>query len=92
MKKIYYYFGECGRVTKVLLTVGIVAAVIAVTFLFKDGFSPLVNDDEHFTLYSAWSLFFLSISIFAFVANHCIHKICTDIATLLKEIEERKKD
>ena len=92
MKKIYYYFGECGRVTKVLLTVGIVAAVIAVTFLFKDGFSPLVNDDEHFTLYSAWSLFFLSISIFAFAANHCIHKICTDIATLLKEIEESKKD
>ena len=35
MKKIYYYFGECGRVTKVLLTVGIVAAVIAVTFLFR---------------------------------------------------------
>ena len=92
MKKIYYYFGECGRMTKVLLTVGIVAAVIAVTFLFKGGFSPLVNDDEYFTLYSAWSLFFLSISIFAFAADLCIHKICTDIATLLKEIEERKKD
>lgn len=92
MKKIYYYFGECGRITKVLLTVGIVAAVIAVAMLFKGGFSPLVSDDYYFTLYNAWFLFFLSISIFAFVANLCIHKICTDIATLLKEIEERKKD
>lgn len=92
MKKIYYYFGECGRMTNILLTVGIVAAVIAVAFLFKGGFSPLVSDDYYFTLYNAWFLFFLSISIFAFVANLCIHKICTDIATLLKEIEERKKD
>ena len=90
MKKIYYYFGECGRITNMLLTVGVVAAVIAVAFLFKGGFSPLVNDDEYFTSYNAWFLFFLSISIFAFAACLCIHKICADIATLLKKIEEDK--
>ena len=92
MKKIYYYFGECGRITKILLTAGTVAAVIAVVFLFKGGFSPLVNDDEYFTSYSAWSLFFLSISIFAFVTDLCIHKICADIAALLKKIEEDKEN
>lgn len=90
MKKIYYYFGECGRITNMLLTVGVVAAVIAVAFLFKGGFSSLVSDDYYFTLYNAWFLFFLSISIFAFAACLCIHKICADIAALLKKIEEDK--
>lgn len=92
MKKIYYYFGECGRMTKILLGIGIVSAVIALAFLFKGGFSSLISDDEYFTLYNAWFLFFLAISIFAFIAVLCIHKICADIANLLKENEENKKD
>lgn len=91
MKKIYYYFGECGRMAKILLTIGIVSAVVALAFLFKGGFSSLIRDDEYFTLYNAWFLFFLAISIFAFIADLCIHKICADIATLLKENEENKK-
>lgn len=90
MKKIYYYFDECGRMTKRLLSISVAAAVIALVFLFKGGFSPLVSDDEYFTLYNAWFLFFLSISMFAFLANLCVHKICADIAALLKEIEENK--
>lgn len=93
MKKIYYTFSECGRMAKILLTIGIVSAAIALVFLFKGGFpSSLVSDDMYFTLYDAWFLFFLSMSIFAFIADLCIHKICSDIAALLKEIEENKKD
>ena len=92
MKKIYYTFNECGRMVKILLTIGIVSAVIALAFLFQGGFpSSLVNDDMYFTLYDAWFLFFLSISIFAFIVDLCVHKICSDIATLLKEMEENKK-
>lgn len=34
MKKIYYSFGECGRMTKILLGIGVVSAVIALVFLF----------------------------------------------------------
>ena len=91
MKKIYYHFDECGRMSKILLVVGIISAVIAVAFLFKGGFSPLIHDDTYFELYHAWFLFFLAISIFAFIANLCIHKICADVATLLKEIEEKAR-
>ena len=92
MKKIYYSFGECGRMTKILLTIGIVSAAIALAFLFKGGFSSLISDDYYFTLYNAWFLFFLAISIFAFIADICIHKICSDVATLLKELEKSKEN
>lgn len=91
MKKIYYHFGECGRMSKILLAIGIISAVIAVAFLFKGGFSPLVHNDMYFELYHAWFLFFLAISIFAFITNLCIHKICADIATLLKEADEKTR-
>lgn len=91
MRKGYYYFGECGRMAKILLAIGIVSAVIALAFLFKGGFSPLVSNDMYFELYHAWFLFFLAISVFAFIADICIHKLCRDIATILKEVEETKK-
>ena len=92
MKKGYYYFAECGRIGKILLTIGIIAAVIAIFFLFKGGFLPLISNDIYFTADNAWCLFFLAISIFAFVADLCIHKICRDIATLLKEFENNEND
>ncbi len=38
MKKIFYSFDKYGRITKILLTTGIVSAVIALAFLLKGGF------------------------------------------------------
>ena len=90
MKKGYYYFAECGRLGRLLLTIGIIAAVIAMFFLIKGGLLPLISNDVYFTADNAWCLFFLAISIFAFMADFCIHKICRDIAALLKEFEEKK--
>lgn len=92
MKKGYYYFGECGSMEKILLAIGIITAVISCFFLFKGGYLPLIDDDFYFTTYNAWFLFFLSISIFAFIADICLHKICEDIATCLKQIEENEKN
>ena len=89
MKKGYYYFGECGSMEKILLAIGIISAVISAFFLFKGGYSPLIDDNFYFSTYNAWFLFFLSISIFAFIADLCLHKICADIAACLKEIEKR---
>ena len=83
MKKGYYYFGECGSMEKILLAIGIIAAVISCFFLFKGGYLPLIDDDFYFTTYNAWFLFFLSMSIFAFIVDICLHKICRDIACLL---------
>ena len=91
MKKGYYYFAECGRIGKILLTIGIIAAVIAIFFLIKGGLLPLISNDVYFSADNAWCLFFFAISIFAFAADLCIHKICRDIAALLKEVEENKK-
>ena len=88
IKKGYYYFGECGSMEKILLAIGIITAVISGFFLIKGGYLPLIDDDSYFTTYNAWFLFFLSISFFAFVADICLHKICEDIATCLKQIEE----
>ena len=68
---------------------GIIAAVISCFFLFKGGYLPLIDDHFYFTTYNAWFLFFLSMSIFAFIVDICLHKICRDIATCLKEIEEK---
>ena len=92
MKKGYYYFRECGRMEKILLAIGIITAIISAFFLFKGGYLPLISDDIYFTAYNAWCLFFLAITILAFMAYLCIHKICRDIATLLKEVEENKKN
>ena len=92
MKKGYYYFGECGSMEKILLAIGIIAAVISCFFLFKGGYLSLIDDDFYFTTYNAWFLFFLSISIFAFIADICLHKICEDIAKCLKQIEENEKN
>ncbi len=92
MKKIFYSFDKCGRITKILLTTGIVSAVIALAFLLKGGFYSLISDNEYFTLYNAWFLFFFAISIFAFIADLCIHHICADIAALLKEVEKSKEN
>ncbi len=91
MKKAYYYFGECGQLVKIFLIAGIVTAVIALIFLLKGGFLPLVSDTFYFTVYNAWFIFFLSISIFSFAVTFCIHKICTDVANLLKEAEEKQR-
>jgi len=44
-----------------------------------------IDDDSYFTTYNAWFLFFLSISIFVFIVDICLHKICRDIAICLKE-------
>ena len=43
MKKGYYYFGECGSMEKILLAIGIIAAVISCFFLFKGGYLPLID-------------------------------------------------
>ena len=91
MKKGHYYFAECRRLGRLLLTIGIIAAVIAMFFLIKGGLLPLISNDVYSTADNAWCLFFFAISIFAFAADLCIHKICRDIAALLKEIEENKK-
>ncbi len=35
MKKGYYYFGECGSMEKILLAIGIIAAVISCFFYLR---------------------------------------------------------
>ncbi len=91
MRKGYYYFRECGSIEKVLLITGIISVVLAFVFWFKGGYLSLISDEYYFTVNNAWFLFFLLISIFAFISDFCVHKICRDIATLLKEVEENAK-
>lgn len=73
-----------------LLGMGTVSLGLALFFLFKGGYWSLISGQYYFNVENAWCLFFLLLSIFSFVTDICINKICTDIATLLKEIEDKK--
>lgn len=90
MKKGFYYFGECTVLQRWLLGAGAVAAALALLFLWLGGGHGLVDDDSYFTLHNAWCLFFLLLSILSFVIDGCLNALCRDVATLLKEEEERR--
>ena len=106
MRKGYYLFRECGSLSRVLTVLGIISFVASFLCLFIGVHSiwqtwslgmfmqtwhlGLLDKDSYFHSHHAWFLFFLALSIVLITANVCVHKICTDIATLLKEIENKK--
>lgn len=91
MKKGYYYFGESGHISKFLVIMGLVSLIIAIVFFFAGDDIELTRPNAiGNTTYAIWSAFFLLFGIVAFIVNYCIHKICIDIATLLKKIEDKQ--
>lgn len=89
MKKGVCFFGECGALEKKLLGLGILSAVLAVVFWAKGGHLSLLSDEFNFSTNNV-CLFFLLLSLISFISDFCVNKICRDIATLLKEIEDKK--
>lgn len=90
MKKGFYYFGESGRLSKILVFMGFVSLIIAIVFFFAGGDIELTRPNAiGNTTYAIWSAFFFLFGIVAFIVNYCIHKICIDIATALKKIEDK---
>ena len=93
MEKGFYYFGECGAFEKFLVIGGLLSiAVSAVFFLLGGLYSSYTLYDAVYNPYSIWCAIFLSIGIILFLIDAAIHKICRDIATLLKEVEDKKRE
>ncbi len=91
MKIGYYFFGEWGHLNKMLITTGLISLVISAIFFFIGGWEILTRPYAVGNpTYSIWCVFFLLLGIVLFLVDFCIHKICRDIATLLKEIEDNK--
>ena len=88
MKKGYYYFGECGSLNKILLIIGGISGVASIVFFFLGGWEVLTRPYAIGNCsYAMWCLFFLLLCSVTFLIDFCIHKICRDIATLLKQME-----
>ena len=91
MKKGFYHFGECGSLSRGLVIAGCLSFLLAVLFFCIGGRIELTRPNAvGETTYSIGCAFFLLLSLVLFIANHCVHKICTDIATLLKQLEAKK--
>lgn len=90
MRKGYYYFGECGVLSKELAILGGVSFMVSSIFFFLGGWEVLTRPCAlGNNAFAIWCAFFLFLSIVFFLAIFCIHKVCRDIATLLKEIENK---
>lgn len=93
MKKGYFYFGECCALSKALIIVGSISLLASAIFFFLGGWEVLTRAYAIANAtFSIWCVFFLLIGIILFLINICIHKICRDIATLLKKLEDKKRD
>lgn len=91
MKKGYYYFGECGSLGKILAIIGGISFSISAVFFYLGGWGVFIRPRAVGNCsYAMWCLFFLLICVVAFLIDFSIHKICRDIATLLKQIEDHQ--
>ena len=90
MKKGLYYFGESGYLCKGLGISGTICFMVSAVLFFFGGRVVLTMPDmlDNIT-YAIWCVFFLFLSIVQFLAILCINKVCRDIATLLKGIEDK---
>lgn len=82
------FFWRMWSFRKKLLGLGILSAVLAVVFWTKGGHLSLLSDEFNFSTNNV-CLFFLLLSLISFISDFCVNKICRDIATLLKEIEDK---
>ena len=95
MKKGFYLFTECGFLSKILSFSSAVFFIISIILIFFSAepnihtwYFGLINGRFEFRTIHAWILIFFMLGIVQTIINISIHKICTDIATLLKESQE----
>lgn len=96
MRKGYYLFAECGALSKKLTVSCIISFVMSFALIIigsepsiHEWYLGLFHNRSVFRPVHAWIIFFFMLGIVLLIANLCIHKVCRDIATLLKEIKER---
>lgn len=103
MRKGYFYFPNSSRLSKFVICFAILSFFISmvlflitnvdgllfITIFLRDGFRAF-NFYTQIQWGHIWSIFFLILGIFAIMINVTIHKICEDIAYLLKQGEVKK--
>jgi len=91
VKKVYYSFRECGRLVIMLTVLGLISLAVSVVFFSIGGWEVLTRPwAEASSIYAIWCVFFLFMGIVLFLINLSIHKVCKDVAILLKEGEANK--
>jgi hypothetical protein len=97
VRKGYYLFLECGSLS-IKLTVACIFSFVISLLLFIITTGPniynwynngLLKNSYYFETGHAWTIFFFSMGLVLFITNKCIHAVCRDIATLLKDIEDK---
>ena len=101
MKKGLFYFPESGRYSIFLSIVSAVSILLAIIIFFAthvDGITVIsVFLRNGFRIFSPhafvhwgpiWSAFFFLLGIITIFINVAIHKVCRDIASLLKDAGE----
>lgn len=93
MKKGYYLFRKCGPLSSTLTILSAISFEIAgIILVLNDTHAwhlGLFGDGHYFDALHAWILIFVLLGVVLIIVNITLHKICRDIATLLKEIEDK---
>ena len=94
MRKIYYQFRECGSLSKALTIATIISFAAMAVIIFMNDIHTwhhgLFSSRYFFSAHHAWILFFFALGIVLIIANIIVHKVCADIAALLKEMDDKK--
>lgn len=76
--------------SKEFAILGVVSFMVSSIFFFLGGWEVLTRPYAlGNNAFAIWCPFFLFLSIVFFLVIFCIHKVCRDIATLLKEMENK---
>ncbi len=90
MRKGHYEFRYVKGLTIGLFCGGSLSLLLSILLFLLGGWVGLLEPDYYAnTPLSLWTLFFLLLGTLLLVVNGCIHKLCEQMAVLLKEIEDR---
>ena len=77
--------------SKILLIFSLISFTVSAVFFFIGGGEVLLRPEVRVShTYAIWCVFFLLLGIVTFLIDISIHKVCSDVAELLKEIEDKK--
>ena len=97
MRKGYFLFVECGAFSNKLTVLCIISFVVSLILIIV-GAEPnihawyfgLIDGLFEFRTIHAWIIFFFSMGLILLTVNLCMHKICSDVATLINELDDKK--
>jgi len=95
MRKGHYLFVNCGLYCRLLnififvnLVITIILIIVSAHPSIHQWYFGLIYGIYEFKTIHAWIIFFFTLSVFNIIIKMGIHKICEDIAIIIKNIED----